>query len=85
MMSDTFIQENLTRIFRQIFDNNTIILTPEMTAEDIEAWDSMANIALAIEIENVFRLKIKIGDMENLKSIDDIIKLIKSNKAFSVI
>lgn len=84
-MSDTFIQENLTRIFRQIFDNNTIILTPEMTAEDIEAWDSMANIALAIEIENVFRLKIKIGDMENLKSIDDIIKLIKSNKAFSVI
>lgn len=82
-MNDEEILERLTSIFRYVFDYDGDALTPRMTAEDIEAWDSMSNITLAIEIEKHFNIKIKTAEMEKLKNINDLISLIKSSQPIS--
>lgn len=67
----------LTPIFRNVFDNEAMELTPDTVADDIAEWDSMANITLAVEIEDRFGVKIKTAEMEELRSVDDLIKLVQ--------
>lgn len=40
------VKEELQEIFRDLFDDETIVLFDEMTADDIEDWDSLSNITL---------------------------------------
>ena len=51
------VKENLQDIFRRIFDDDSILLFDEMTADDIEDWDSLMHIDLILEIEKVFSIK----------------------------
>ena len=83
-MTDEEILERLTDIFRYVFDYDGGDLTPKMTADDIEAWDSMSNITLAIEVEKRFTIKIKMADMERLKNVKDLVALVKSSLTISM-
>ncbi len=82
-MSDEDILERLTDIFHYVFDYDGQTLSLNMTSDDIEAWDSMSNITLAIEIEKRFEIKIKMANMENLKNIIDLVALIRSSLSIS--
>ena len=48
------IHERLVDVFRQVFDDETLRLTDETTADDIEGWDSVAHINLMFSIEQAF-------------------------------
>ena len=43
--------ERLERIFREVFNNDSLILRDDMTSRDIEGWDSLAHINLMFSIE----------------------------------
>lgn len=70
------IKERLEEIFRDIFDDESIILTKETKAEDIEDWDSLANINILLAIEQEFKVKISLSEISKLKNIGDILDLI---------
>jgi acyl carrier protein len=78
-MTDEAILDRLTEIFRLIFGYDGGFLTLQMTSDDIEAWDSLSNITLAIEIEARFSIKIKMAEMERLKSVNDLVALVRSS------
>ncbi len=82
-MTDKEILERLTDIYRYVFDYDGDTLTERMTAEDIEGWDSMSNITLALEIEKHFGVKIKMAELESLKSVRALVALIKSSLPLS--
>jgi acyl carrier protein len=50
------IRDKLNRIFRKVFQDDTIQIKPEMTASDIEGWDSFSNVNLIIAVEADLRL-----------------------------
>lgn len=77
-MTDEQILTELTDIFRLMFDYDGPELTADVTSDDIEAWDSMANITLALEIERRFKIKIKMAEMESLKDVSELLALIKA-------
>lgn len=76
-MSDADILSQLTTLFRRVFENPGIELRAGDTAEDIPGWDSMAQVTLAIEIEQTFDVRIKSAEMEAVRNIEDLAALIK--------
>jgi acyl carrier protein len=80
-MNDTEIMAALVPIFRNVFDNDRLTITRDTTAEDIADWDSMTNITLAIEVESHFRVKFKTAEMEELRTVSDLIALVQSRMA----
>jgi acyl carrier protein len=67
-MSDT--RADLQAIFREVFDDPTIELRAEMTAKDIEGWDSVAHIDLLIAVERALGIKFATAEMSRLKEPD---------------
>jgi len=51
--------EQLNALFCKVFDDNDIKITPEMTANDIEEWDSLSHVNLVVAIEKNFKVKFK--------------------------
>ena len=69
-------KERLQEIFRDIFDDETLIITEEMSANDIEDWDSLAQINLIIAIEKEFKVKFRLEEVSNLKNIGEMLELL---------
>jgi len=66
----------LNEIFRQVFDDETIVVSRETTANDIEEWDSLTHINLAVAVEMKFKIKFALGELQSLKNVGDMLDLI---------
>jgi len=77
-MTTEEIKTRLTTIFRDIFDNNSIVLSRETTARDIEDWDSLAQISLLVAIENEFNIKLSLDEVKSLRNVGDMLDVIWS-------
>lgn len=71
------ILERLTPIFRDIFDDEEIIITFDTSAKDIEDWDSFSQIRLVAAIEKDFGIKFKFGELNSLRNVGEMINVIK--------
>jgi acyl carrier protein len=76
-MEDTEIYRRLTDIFRKVFDEDDIRVTPELSAKDVDGWDSLTHIRLIMTVEKAFNVKFstsEIGKFENVGSLAELIK-----------
>jgi len=73
--------ETLNPIFRQVFDDNSIELSPETTADDIEIWDSLTHMNLVIALEMQFKIKFALGELQSLKNVGEMLDLINKKLA----
>jgi len=67
-MSD--VRATLQDIFRDVFDDPTIVLRDEMTAADVDGWDSVRHIDLLIAVERALGIKFATAEMSRLKEPD---------------
>ena len=75
-MTSTY--ETLMGVFRQVFDNPEITLTPETTADDVEGWDSLSHVNLIMAVENKFNIRFKQKEVLNFKNVGDLARCIES-------
>lgn len=75
-MSREEVFEKLNEIFREYFDDDTIELTEETTADDIEDWDSLEHINLIVTIENEFGMKFSMGEVTTMKNVGEMVDII---------
>ena len=75
-MSPSEITSRLTEIFHDVLDDESIVLARETTAEDVEAWDSLAQISLVVAIEKEFGISIDLAELEGLRNVGDMIDLV---------
>ena len=71
------ILAKLQEIFRDVFDDETIILINDTTQDDIEDWDSLAQINIIVAIKKEFKVDFTMEELGNLKSVGEIVKKIK--------
>ena len=76
-MTNEEIKTKLTAIFRDVFDNNSIVLSRETTAADIEDWDSLAQISLLVAIEQEFKIKLSLEEVKSLRNVGDMLDVIQ--------
>lgn len=77
-MNKSEIYEKLTDIFRENFDDDSIVLKPETTANDIEDWDSLEQINLIGRIESKLGIAFDIKETLTLENVGDMVELIES-------
>ena len=74
------ITGKLKSVFQKILEENDITITREMTAQDIEKWDSLRHIQLISEVEKVFEIKFKLREIMNMNKVGDLIDLIDAKQ-----
>ena len=67
------ISETLDQIFRMVFEDNTINVFPEMTADDVDGWDSLSHVNLVIATEAKFGIRFTKKDLLKQRNVGDLI------------
>ncbi len=68
--------EEITAIFRDVFDDDSLVITDETNSEDIEDWDSLEHINLVVAMEKKFNMKFNIKEVGELKNVGEMADLI---------
>lgn len=79
-MNETQILEALTQVFRDVFDDDDIVLTATTTAQDIEGWDSQAHVNLIVAAEMRFGIRFRTAELESLHDVGQFARLIESKQ-----
>ena len=65
------IYSRLTRIFRDVLEDEGIGLSPETTADDIEGWDSLSHIQLIVAAEQEFGVRFTSREIMKWKNVGE--------------
>jgi acyl carrier protein len=75
------IYDQLTTIFHDLFDDDTIVLKPNLTAADVPEWDSFNHINLIVAVEQHFKIKFQTAELEALHTVGHLADLIQTKLA----
>ncbi|MEY8573811.1 acyl carrier protein [Oscillospiraceae bacterium 21-37] len=67
----------LNKVFQEVFDDPSIRLTPQTTADDIEDWDSLEHITLISAVEREFHMKFKMKEISSMKNVGEMAGIIQ--------
>ena len=77
-MQQQDIYAQLTTIFHDLFDDDTIVLTPALTAAGVPEWDSFNHINLIVAVESKFGIKFQTAELESMHTVGHLADLIQS-------
>ena len=72
--------ERLNKVFRDIFDDESIVVTEETTSSDIEDWDSLEHINLVVAVEQEFGMKFNMNEVTTMKNVGEMVDIIIKRK-----
>lgn len=70
------IIKRLNEVFRDVFDDEDIVVDAETTADDIEDWDSIEHINLISAVEGEFKIRFTMGEVSGMKNVGEMIEII---------
>ena len=76
-MSREEIYEKLTEVFRDVFDDEELLISDATNSDEIEDWDSLEHISLIVSMEKAFSMKFDIKEVNKLENVGEMIDLIK--------
>ena len=74
-MSDALAR--LQPIFREILENPTLTISADDSGNTVDGWDSLAHVSLIAAVEEAFSVRFALGELEELRNIGDMIRLIE--------
>jgi acyl carrier protein len=77
-MDEPQIYARLAEIFQDVFDEDLIEVTPELSAKDVDGWDSLTHIRLILTVEKAFKIKFSTSEIGKLENVGDLVTLIKA-------
>jgi len=80
-MQSQDIYNQLTAIFHDLFDDDSLVLTPELTAAEVPEWDSFNHINLIVAVELRFKIKFQTAELEQLHTVGHLAGLIATKLA----
>ena len=77
-MTHEEIMEIVQRIFRDVFDDESLVISDSTNSSDIEDWDSLEHISLVVSMEKEFNLKFDLKEVNALANVGEMVDLIAS-------
>ena len=73
--------KQLTPIFRDVFDDDDLVIEQNTTAQDVDGWDSLAHIRLVVSIERALGLRFSAAEISGLVNVGEMAELILKKQA----
>ena len=73
-MREDEILKGVNKIFIDIFEDDSIVLSETTTTSDIEAWDSLNHIQMITAVEKYYKIRFELNDLLNFKNVGDLCK-----------
>ncbi len=74
-MTQEQIKDSLQAIFDSVF-LDSVVITPELSAQDVEEWDSLLQISIIVAVEKKFGIKFRTGEVERTNNVGEFIEVI---------
>lgn len=68
--------DQVTEVFREVFDEDDLTIARETTAADIEGWDSLMHVRLIIAIEKAFRVRFSSSEVAALHNVGELVDIL---------
>ena len=72
------IFRDLNEVFRDVFDDESITVDEDTTADDVDGWDSLEHINLIAAVEQEFGVKFTMGQIVSMKNVGEMVDIIES-------
>ncbi|MBD8479916.1 MULTISPECIES: acyl carrier protein [Pseudomonas] len=83
MTETTTVLQELTELFRDLFDDESLELNDDTTADQVEGWDSQMHVMLIVAAEQRFGIKFRTAELESLRNVGQFVQLIESKRSGS--
>ncbi|KTC33724.1 acyl carrier protein [Pseudomonas putida] len=83
MTETTTVLQELTELFRDLFDDDSLELNDDTTADQVEGWDSQMHVMLIVAAEQRFGIKFRTAELESLRNVGQFVQLIESKRSGS--
>lgn len=74
-MTETEVLSRLQEIFDDVFLEE-VVVTRDLSAKDVEEWDSLLHISIVVIVEERFGIKFRVGEVESTRNVGDFVDLI---------
>ena len=69
-MNSDDILSRLQKVFDRVFVR-PVRITPQLTAKELEEWDSILHISLVIAVEHEFAIRFRLGEVATIKDVGE--------------
>ena len=80
-MNEAEIYTALRDVFADTFGRDDIALDPQTSAKDVAGWDSFRHIEILVAVEERFGVRFRTRDLDALRNVGDLVRLIRENTA----
>lgn len=75
-MTHEEIMAKLNEIFQDVFDDDSLVITDQTTANDIDDWDSLEHINLIEAVEKEFGMKFRMQEVSSMKNVGEMAEIV---------
>ena len=75
-MNRAEIMERLNEVFRDVFDDSSIVVDDSTTSKAIEDWDSLEHINLVGAVEQEFKMRFKMKEVSSMKNVGEMADIV---------
>ncbi len=76
MATEAEVYAGLTEIFHDVFMRDDIVLTPDLTAKQVQGWDSFKQIEIIMATEEKWGIKFNTRELDALRCVGDLAKMV---------
>ncbi|WP_109300639.1 acyl carrier protein [Aquimarina sp. AU474] len=77
-MEITTIKEKVSNVLTTILEHSNFEMSDELTAKDVDGWDSLSHMMIITKIEEEFGIRFKLRELNKLKNMGALVSLIQS-------
>jgi len=76
-MDDQILERRLNGVFRRVFDDESLMVSRDLTARDVPDWDSLTHINLIVAVEREFKIKLTTAEVTGLANVGGLMDVIQ--------
>jgi acyl carrier protein len=76
--TEATVYDGLTEVFHDVFGDDSLKLTPTLSADQVAGWDSVRMVTIILGVEQHFNIKLRSREVDQLKNVGDLARLVET-------